>query len=99
VFNGCIYNFEEHRLELEDFGHRFRTTSDTEVILKAYAEWGPECVARFNGMFAFVIYDRRSGRTFVARDRLGIKPLYLREPAARRHRPGRAAQRSAAARW
>jgi asparagine synthase (glutamine-hydrolysing) len=79
VFNGCIYNFRELRLELEDFGHRFRTTSDTEVILKAYAEWGAACVERFNGMFAFVIYDRRSGRAFVARDRLGIKPLYLRD--------------------
>lgn len=79
VFNGCIYNFKELRLELEDFGHRFRTTSDTEVILKAYAEWGEHCVERFNGMFAFVVYDRRTGRAFVARDRLGIKPLYYSE--------------------
>ena len=79
VFNGCIYNYRELKLELEDFGHRFRTTSDTEVILKAYAEWGEECVERFNGMFAFAIFDRRSGRVFIARDRLGIKPLYYRE--------------------
>src|SRR5690606_37863602 len=79
VFNGCIYNFKELKLELEDFGHRFKTTSDTEVILKSFAEWGEQCVERFNGMFAFAIFDRRSGRTFIARDRLGIKPLYLRE--------------------
>jgi len=79
VFNGCIYNFEALRRELEDFGHRFRTTSDTEVILKAYAEWGERCVEHFNGMFAFVIVERGSGRVFVARDRLGIKPLYLRD--------------------
>lgn len=81
VFNGCIYNFNELRLELEDFGHRFRTRSDTEVLLKAYAEWGEQCVERFNGMFAFVIYERQTGRIFVARDRLGIKPLYYFESA------------------
>ncbi len=83
VFNGCIYNFEALKLELEDYGHRFTTTSDTEVILKAYAEWGERCVERFNGMFAFVILDRRAGRAFIARDRLGIKPLYVRESAGR----------------
>ena len=82
VFNGCIYNFKELRLELEDFGHRFRTTSDTEVVLKAYAEWGERCVERFNGMFAFVVYERVTGRAFAARDRLGIKPLYYTESPA-----------------
>ena len=83
VFNGCIYNFEALRRELEDFGHRFRTRSETEVVLKAYAEWGERCVERFNGMFALVILERRTGRTFVARDRLGIKPLYQRDMGGR----------------
>jgi asparagine synthase (glutamine-hydrolysing) len=79
VFNGCIYNYQQLKLELQDFGHKFRSASDTEVILKAYAEWGEQCVERFNGMFAFAVLDRRSGRVFIARDRLGIKPLYYRQ--------------------
>ena len=76
VFNGCIYNYRELRAELEQQGYRFFSHSDSEVILKAYACWGPRCVDRFLGMFAFVIAERDSGRLTMARDRLGIKPLY-----------------------
>ncbi|PIW31536.1 MAG: N-acetylglutaminylglutamine amidotransferase [Rhodobacterales bacterium CG15_BIG_FIL_POST_REV_8_21_14_020_59_13] len=79
AFNGCIYNHKELRAELEGKGYAFFSTSDTEVILKAYHAWGPDCVQRFNGMFAFAICERDSGRTVLARDRMGIKPLYLAE--------------------
>lgn len=79
AFNGCIYNHKALREELEKKGYRFFSTSDTEVILKAYHAWGPDCVQRFNGMFAFAIRDRESGQTMLARDRMGIKPLYLAE--------------------
>ncbi len=79
VFNGEIYNFQEIREELEELGHRFVTRSDTEVILKAYAQWGTECLARLNGMFAFGIYDARTHQVFLARDRVGKKPLYYVE--------------------
>jgi asparagine synthase (glutamine-hydrolysing) len=79
VFNGCIYNFRELRTELEKEDYRFRSDSDTEVILAAYDAWGEACVERFNGMFAFVIHDRDSGEYFAARDRLGIKPFYYHE--------------------
>jgi asparagine synthase (glutamine-hydrolysing) len=79
VFNGCIYNYPELRAALEGRGHVFSSTSDTEVIIKAWAEWGPSCVERFYGMFAFVIHDRRTGRVAMARDRFGIKPLYYAE--------------------
>src|SRR3954471_15378080 len=77
VFNGCIYNFRELRSELEAKGYRFFSNGDTEVILKAYAAWGSRCVERFLGMFAFALWERDSGRVVLARDRLGIKPLYL----------------------
>jgi len=77
VFNGCIYNYRELRAELETLGYRFFSNSDTEVILKAYHRWGKNCVTRFLGMFAFVIAERDSGRLVMARDRLGIKPLYV----------------------
>jgi asparagine synthase (glutamine-hydrolysing) len=77
VFNGCIYNYRELRSELEQQGYRFFSRSDSEVILKAYACWGVRCVERFLGMFAFAIVERDSGRVVLARDRLGIKPLYL----------------------
>ena len=83
VFNGCIYNYRELRNALAAKGYRFFSEGDTEVILKAYAEWGPRCVERFYGMFAFAIWERNSGRVVLARDRLGIKPLYYTE------RPGR----------
>jgi asparagine synthase (glutamine-hydrolysing) len=81
VFNGCIYNYRELRQELSGKGYRFFSEGDTEVILKAYAAWGPRCVERFNGMFAFAIWERDSGRVVLARDRLGIKPLYLAQTA------------------
>ncbi|WP_349368045.1 N-acetylglutaminylglutamine amidotransferase [Salinarimonas sp.] len=81
AFNGCIYNYPELRRELEGKGYRFFSTGDTEVILKAYHAWGPDCVQRFNGMFAFAIHERESGRVVLARDRFGIKPLYLAKTA------------------
>ncbi|CAL9596216.1 Asparagine synthetase [glutamine-hydrolyzing] 3 [Streptomyces sp. enrichment culture] len=77
VFNGCVYNYKELREELRALGHRFFSDSDTEVVLKAYEEWGTACVDRFYGMFAFVLVEQDSGRVVLARDRLGIKPLYL----------------------
>lgn len=76
VFNGEIYNFQSIRRELEKLGARFRTNGDTEVILRAYARWGRDCVRRFRGMFAFVLWDAARREAFAARDRLGIKPLY-----------------------
>ncbi len=76
VYNGAIYNYRALRGELEGKGYRFFSNGDTEVVLKAYHAWGERCVERFNGMFAFAIRERDSGRCFVARDRLGIKPLY-----------------------
>lgn len=77
VFNGCVYNYRELRDELHALGHRFFSHSDTEVVLKAYQQWGTGCVDRFHGMFAFVIVEQDTGRVVLARDRLGIKPLYL----------------------
>ena len=79
VFNGCIYNYRELRGDLAAKGYRFFSQGDTEVILKAYAEWGPRCVERFHGMFAFAVWERDSGRVVLVRDRLGIKPLYYAE--------------------
>jgi asparagine synthase (glutamine-hydrolysing) len=81
VFNGCIYNHRELRAELEGDGYRFFSTSDTEAILKAYDKWGRDCVSHFAGMFAFGIYEHATGRLLLARDRLGVKPLYLAETA------------------
>ncbi len=77
VFNGCIYNYRELRDELAGHGYRFFSTSDTEVILKAYHRWGTDFVSHLLGMFAVVLVERGSGRVVMARDRLGIKPLYL----------------------
>jgi asparagine synthase (glutamine-hydrolysing) len=76
VFNGEIYNFIELREELAGKGHRFKTRSDTEVIVHAYEEWGDDCPLRFNGMFVFALWDSQKRRLLIARDHLGIKPLY-----------------------
>lgn len=76
VFNGEIFNFREVRKQLEAAGHVFRTNTDTEVIVHAYEEYGVRCVDHFRGMFAFAVYDLRTRRIFLARDRMGIKPLY-----------------------
>lgn len=76
VFNGEIYNFVELRAELQSLGHRFSSQGDTEVLLKSYQEWGEACLNRLNGMWAFVIHDRHTGKVFGSRDRLGIKPMY-----------------------
>ena len=80
VYNGEIYNYRELRAELQRMGHQFHSDGDTEVVLAAYMEWGWDCVVRFNGMFAFAIYDAGNGSTqellFVARDRVGKKPFY-----------------------
>jgi asparagine synthase (glutamine-hydrolysing) len=83
VFNGEIYNHRELRRELEARGHRFSTRTDTEVILHGYEEWGADCVQRLNGMFAFAIWDANSETLFLARDPVGIKPLYLYEDPGR----------------
>lgn len=76
VFNGCIYNYESLKVELIELGHQFSSHSDTEVILKAYRQWGMDCVSRFEGMFAFAIWDDEQQQLLLARDRIGIKPLY-----------------------
>jgi asparagine synthase (glutamine-hydrolysing) len=82
-WNGCIYNYKQLRKELGELGYRFFSTSDTEVLLKAYHHWGDRFVEHLLGMFAFAIVERDSGRVLLGRDRLGIKPLYLTEDAHR----------------
>ena len=77
VFNGCIYNYQELREQLRADGYRFFSTADSEVVIKAFHKWGVHCVDRFKGMFAFAIADRETGVVTLARDRLGIKPLYV----------------------
>lgn len=77
TFSGEIYNFAELRRELQGLGHAFRTRSDTEVLLRSYLHWGADCVSRLNGMFAFGIWDGRAQELLLARDRLGVKPLYF----------------------
>lgn len=79
VFNGEIYNFESVRNELTALGHKFKTLSDTEIILHGWEQWGVDCLARFRGMFAFCLWDRTKKKVFIARDRLGVKPLYYAE--------------------
>ena len=83
VFNGCVYNYAELREELKKLGYLFFSSGDTEVVLKAWHAWGEQCVDRMHGMFAFVIHERDSGRVILARDRFGIKPLYLNHTSAR----------------
>jgi asparagine synthase (glutamine-hydrolysing) len=77
VFNGEIYNFQEIRATLVNSGHQFSSNTDTEVIIHAYEEWGVDCVERFNGMWAFAVYDKKKGIIFFSRDRFGVKPLYF----------------------
>ncbi|MGE4396414.1 MAG: asparagine synthase (glutamine-hydrolyzing) [Sulfurimonas sp.] len=76
AYNGEIYNFKELRVELEKLGHKFKSHTDTEVIIYAYIEWGIECIKRFNGMFAFSLYDNFQKKFYLCRDRYGIKPVY-----------------------
>ena len=76
VYNGELYNYRELRSTLLSEGYAFRTKSDTEVVLNAFVKWGPQCLQRFNGMFAFAVWNRRERSLFIARDRLGEKPLY-----------------------
>src|SRR3989344_7832419 len=76
VFNGEIYNFQEIRSQLQQKGYQFRSNSDSEVILNAYREYSTECLQKFNGIFAFAIFDKKDNSLFLARDRVGIKPLY-----------------------
>ncbi len=83
VFNGTIYNYPELRKELQNIGHQFNSTGDTEVILRAYIEWGEDCVRRLQGMFAIAIWDSKKQTLLLARDRVGIKPLYFSQTAQR----------------
>lgn len=79
VLNGAIYNYEELREELHGLGHTFRSSSDTEVVLKAFAEWREKALEKFQGMFALAIHEEESGRVFIARDRMGVRPVYFAE--------------------
>ncbi len=83
VFNGTIYNYPDLRKQLQALGHRFRSTGDTEVILRAYIEWGEACVTRLQGMFAFAVWDHKKQTLLLARDRNGIKPLYFSQTSQR----------------
>ncbi|MGA8891982.1 MAG: asparagine synthetase B, partial [Anaeromyxobacteraceae bacterium] len=83
VFNGEIYNYVELRPELEALGHRFRTHSDTEVIVHAWEAWGEDCFRRFNGQFAIALWDAVRGELVLARDRMGVRPIYLCEHGGR----------------
>ena len=78
VYNGEIYNYLELKSELVDLGHRFHTSSDTEVVLKSYEQWGEECQKKFDGMWSFAIFDKNKNRLFLSRDRYGEKPLYYK---------------------
>ena len=83
VFNGTIYNYPELRKELQALGHVFKSSGDTEVIMRCYIEWGENCVARLQGMFAFALWDNKQQSLLIARDRVGIKPLYFSQTSQR----------------
>src|SRR5512145_2531777 len=83
VFNGEIFNFIELRAELEHLGHRFRTKSDTEVIVHAWEQWGESAFARMNGQWAIALWDRRTKSLMLCRDRVGVRPLYVGRHAGR----------------
>ena len=83
AFNGEVYNYRELQPQLEALGHRFRTSSDTECIVHAYEQWGHDCVQHLRGMFAFAIWDDRHRKLFLARDRMGQKPLVYRVASGR----------------
>ena len=88
ILNGEIYNYRELRAQLATKGHSFRTQTDTEVLLAAWAEWGEDCLPRLNGMFAFALWDDRERTVFLVRDRVGIKPLYYAHPGQKPNRHG-----------
>ena len=79
VYNGELYNTAELRQELEQLGHHFCGHSDTEVLLHCYAQWGPDCLNRLNGIYAFAVWEEKKKRLFLARDRIGVKPLFYSE--------------------
>ena len=78
IYNGEIYNYLELKNELLDLGHKFKTVSDTEVLLKSYEQWGEKCLYKLDGMWAFAIWDERKKKLFLSRDRYGEKPLYYK---------------------
>ena len=80
TYNGELYNTEELRRELTALGHRFLGHSDTEVVLHSYVRWKERCVERFNGIFAFAVWEEKANRLFLARDRIGVKPLFYAQP-------------------
>jgi asparagine synthase (glutamine-hydrolysing) len=79
VYNGELYNTDAVRRELQNCGHRFEGHSDTEVVLHAFIQWGEDCVHKFNGIFAFAVWEEHTKRLFLARDRIGVKPLFYCE--------------------
>ena len=87
TFNGEIFNYIELRKELETLGRHFHTATDTEVLIQAYEEWGIDCLHKFNGMWAFAIWDLHKQRLFISRDRFGIKPLYYVKYVKNSHSP------------